>query len=300
SGGVNVVSQWFPPKERAFAAGVFNGGATIGSMIAPPLLVLITIHLGWRMAFIVPSAMGLVWACVWRFVYYRPERHPYVSAAELEYIHEGRERETGDPPSNLQLLARRDVWGLMLLRAIAGPVSQFYIFWLPEYLYRERGLSLASIGLFAWIPFFFGDVGSIGGGWLAGQLIKRGWTVRKARMFTMYLGAGLCLIGFGVTSASSANGALALICLVLLGHYGLSANFFARISDLMPGTATSRVTGLTGIAQGASGFAFPLLTGFLVDHTGYTPVFALTALMPLAGVACLSLLNRSTDSPSQG
>jgi len=109
----------------------------------------------------------------------------------------------------------------------------------------------------------------------------------------MFFGAGLCLLGFGVTSAHTTNSALALICVVLLGHYAMSANFFARISDLMPSQATSRVTGLTGIAQGVSGFGFPLLTGFLVDHAGYTPVFALTALMPVAGVACLSLLTRS-------
>ncbi len=293
SGGVKVVSQWFPPKERAFAAGVFNGGATLGSMIAPPLLVLITTTLGWQMAFVVPSVLGVFWVFAWRAVYYTPEQHPHLGAAEAAYIQTDRVEHEVEAPSNLQLLARRDVWALMMLRMIAGPVSQFYIFWLPEYLYRERGLSLASIGLFAWIPFFFGDVGSIGGGWLAGRFIRAGWSVTQARNVCMGLGAALCLLGFGVTSATSANSALAYICVVLLGHYGMSANFFARISDLMPGPAVSRVTGLTGIAQGVSGFGFPLLTGFLIDHFGYTPVFALTAIMPITGVAVLFFLTRN-------
>lgn len=292
SGGVKVVSQWFPPKERAFAAGVFNGGATLGSMIAPPLLVLITTTLGWQMAFVVPSALGILWVFLWRLVYRKPEEHPQLTASEAAYIGEGRAAQEEPSPSNAALLARRDVWALMLLRLIAGPVSQFYIFWLPEYLYRERGLSLTSIGLFAWIPFFFGDVGSIGGGWAAGQLIRRGWSVTRARNICMLVGGGLCLLGFGVTRADSVNGALAFICVVLLGHYGLSANFFARISDLMPGPAVSRVTGLTGIAQGFSGFGFPLLTGFLIDHFGYSPVFVLTALMPIAGVLVLLFLTR--------
>ncbi len=294
SGGMKVVSQWFPPKERAFAAGIFNGGATLGSMIAPPLLVLITTTFGWQMAFIVPSALGILWVFAWRLVYRVPSEHPNLSKAEADYILEDRTIHADEQPSNLSLLGRRDVWALMMLRMIAGPVSQFYIFWLPEYLYRERGLSLASIGMFAWIPFLFGDVGSIGGGWLAGKLIRRGWTVKRARNFCMTAGAGLCLVGFGVNWAATANGALAFICIVLLGHYAMSANFFARVSDLVPGPAVSRVTGLTGVAQGASGFAFPLLTGFLIDRFGYSPVFVLTALMPIAGVSVLLFLTRDS------
>lgn len=277
SGGMKVVAQWFQPKDRAFATGIFNGGATIGSIIAPPLLVWITSSLGWQMAFVLPSSLGLVWALAWRAFYRDP-------IAPID--------DEGTPPTNASLLRRPEVWGLMLMRALAGPVSQFYIFWLPDYLNRERGLTLTSIGMFAWIPFLFADLGSIGGGWFSGFLIRQGWTITAARRIAMWLGAALCVTGFIVTSAHSAAGAIALICVVLFGHYALSANMFTRISDLLPGPAVSRVTGLTGIAQGVSGFAFPLLTGWLIDHGGYTPVFALTALMPAAGVFALFALSR--------
>ena len=281
SGGMKVVSQWFKPKERAFATGIFNGGATIGSILAPPLLVWITHSLGWQMTFVLPSSLGLIWVLAWR-IYYR-------DPAPADRFEDDQEA-----PSNASLLVRPEVWGLMLLRALAGPVSQFYIFWLPDYLSRERGFTLTSIGMFAWIPFLFADFGSISGGWFSGFLIRRGWTVAAARHLSMWLGAGLCVTGFVVTSARSAGGAIAFICVVLFGHYALSANMFARISDLLPGPAVSRVTGLTGIAQGLSGFGFPLLTGWLVDHGGYTPVFALTALMPAAGVfALFALTSRS-------
>lgn len=301
SGGVQVVSKWFPPKERAFAAGVFNGGATLGSMIAPPLLVWITTAFGWKMAFVVPSALGFLWVVAWQMVYRSPDRHPSVSPAEADYIRadgDGAAAADAAPPSNLSLLGRRDVWGLMLFRMIAGPVSQFYIFWLPEYLYRERGLNLVSIGMFAWIPFLFGDIGSIGGGWLAGLLIRRGWSVERARHWCFWLGGGLSVLGFAVAYAGTAYGAIAFICLVLLGQYGLSANFFARITDLLPAPAVSRATGLTGIAQGISGFGFPLLTGFLVDHFGYTPVFALTAVMPITGAILMMALARAPQAPA--
>lgn len=290
SGGIKVVSRWFPVRERAFAVGIFNGGSMIGSIIAPPLLVWLTLSMGWRAAFLLPSMLGFVWLIAWRMFYHSPDRHPLLSGAEKDYILDGAEAGDAPAPSNLSLLARREAWALMLCRFLVGPVVQFYIYWLPEYLYRERGLSLKSIGMFAWVPFLFGDIGSIGGGWVAGRLIRRGMSVTAARAITMGLGAGCCLLSIAVAQTATAPAALAFICLVLAGHTFLSANMFASISDLFPDNAVGRVTALTGVAGGLSGMLFPLLTGFLVDHFSYLPVFSLAAVMPLAGVSALFLI----------
>ena len=295
SGGMKVVSQWFPIRERALAVGIFNGGSMVGSIIAPPLLTWIMLTLGWRSAFLLPSALGFVWLLAWRKVYYTPERHPFLASAERAYIEEGRGASQTAPPPSLQLLARRQAWAVMLCRFLVGPVVQFYIFWMPEYLYRQRGLSLKAIGIFAWVPFLFGDLGSIGGGWLAGRLIRRGFSVTAARAMVMALGAAACLASLAVVKAPGAGLAIAFICLVLAGHTCLSANMFAAISDLFPHHAVGRVTAFTGVAGGLSGMLFPLLTGFLVDHVSYTPVFALAAIMPAAGVAVLFLLARRLE-----
>jgi ACS family hexuronate transporter-like MFS transporter len=287
SGGMKVVAQWFPVRERAFAVGIFNGGSMVGSVLAPPLLVALTLGLGWHAAFLLPAAMGIVWAAAWRAFYRTPEEHPRVTAAERAYIREGRETVETAAPSNAALLRVRPTWALMGCRMLVGPVVQFYIYWLPEYLYRQRGLSLKAIGLFAWVPFLFGDIGSITGGWLAGALIRRGWSVTNARRITMGLGAACCLLSFAVVQARTVEWALAGVCLVLFGHTFLSANMFAAISDVFPNTAVGRVTALTGMAGGLSGMLFPLLTGVLVDHFSYLPVFSLASVMPLAGCVVL-------------
>lgn len=287
SGGMKVVSQWFPVRERALAVGIFNGGSMIGSIIAPPLLVWLTLSLSWRAAFLLPSLLGFTWVLAWRLFYRSPDEHPLVTSAERSYIREGRERGEAPAPSNTRLLGLRQSWGLMLCRFLVGPVVQFYIYWLPEYLYSQRRLSLKAIGMFAWVPFLFGDLGSIGGGWVAGRLIRAGVSVRVARAVTMGLGAGCCLFSLAVARAPSAGAALAWICVVLAGHTFLSANMFASISDLFPANAVGRVTALTGVAGGLSGMLFPLLTGFLVDRFSYLPVFSLAAVMPLAGTAAL-------------
>ncbi len=276
SSAMKVVSRHFPPQERAFAVGVFNAGSMIGAMIAPPALVFLTLRFGWQSGFLAPAALGFLWVGVWRILY-RAEAPAPASASTA---------------GNLELLRLREVWGLILCRTLIGPVVQFYWYWTPEYLFRERGLSLQAIGLFAWIPFLFGDIGNIGGGWLAGFLMRRGLSLTHARRIAMYGGAVLCLLSFAVPHAGSAPFAIAAICIVLLGHTCLSANFFARISDLTPEASVSRVTGLTGVAGGLSGMLFPLLTGRLVDRISYTPVFLLAALMPLAGVLLLEGFSR--------
>jgi ACS family hexuronate transporter-like MFS transporter len=287
SGGNKVVSQWFPVHERAFAVGIFNSASMIGSAVAPFLIVPLMHWYGWRVAFLVPSLLGLVWAGVWWVFYRTPEEHRRITPAELAHIRGGAPAPAGPSPSNAELLRLGPTWGLMLCRLLVGPVVQFYIYWMPEYLYRARGFSLTEIAFFAWIPFLFGDLGSIGGGWASGYLIRRGYSVRQARIMTMGVGAALCFLSLAVVLVKTVPVALVAICCVLFGHTALSANMFAAVSDLFPSSAVARVTGLTGIAGGISGMLFPLLTGFLVDHVSYVPVFALASLMPAAGLLTL-------------
>jgi ACS family hexuronate transporter-like MFS transporter len=137
-----------------------------------------------------------------------------------------------------------------------------------------------------------GDLGSIFGGWFAGILLKRHFSVLAARQITMYGGAVLCLASLAVFFVPTVADALAVIGIVLFGHTCLSANMFAAATDMFPDEAVGRVTGLHGLCGGLSGLLFPLLTGFLVDHFSYAPVFALAAVMPLAGVVALFAISR--------
>ena len=180
----------------------------------------------------------------------------------------------------------------MACRFLVGPVLQFYWYWTPDYLYTVRKMSLHEIGVFSWIPFVMGDIGSVAGGWTARVLLKRHMSAKAARQITMYFGAVLCLASFAVYFVPTVPQALAVIGVVLFGHTFLSANMFAAVSDMFPDEAVGRATGFHGICGGLSGFLFPLLTGFLVDHVSYSPVFALAAVMPLAGTIALFSISK--------
>jgi ACS family hexuronate transporter-like MFS transporter len=189
-----------------------------------------------------------------------------------------------------ELLRYRQTWGVMLIRMLAGPVVQFYWYWTPDYLYSQRGMSLAAIGAFAWIPFLMGDLGNLLGGWIAGLMLRRNWSVAATRWATLLFGALCCLGSLAVVGVPTAGWAIAVISVVLFGHAFLSANFFAVITDLFPDKAVGRVTGLTGVAGGLGGLLFPLITGVLVDKVSWTPVFVLAAVLPLLGLAAALLL----------
>jgi ACS family hexuronate transporter-like MFS transporter len=288
SGGVKTVHEWFPRTERAFAIGIFNSGTMIGSIIAPPLVVFLATHYGYRYAFLVPAALGLVWVPLW-WKYHGALRP---AAPQQDASPATKQR-------SFELLKYRQSWSVMACRFLVGPVLQFYWYWMPDYLYTARHLSLRDIGYFSWIPFLMGDLGSVAGGWVAGLLLRGNVSTKRARQVTMYFGAILCLASFAVYFVPTVAEALAVIGIVLFGHTFLSANMFASVTDMFPDEMVGRATGLHGICGGLSGLLFPLLTGFLVDHFSYSPAFALAAIMPIAGTFALFTLSRGlTPLPS--
>lgn len=281
SAGVKVISQWFPPGERALAGGIFNSGTVVGAFLAPPMIVWISKHFGWRMSFLVPSLLGLVWIIPW-LLFYR-EREP--AAAKR-----GMERD-----AFLPLLRDRRVWGVMLMRALAGPVVHFYWYWLPEYLKRERHFSMEAIGFTAGIPFLFAGLGNISGGWFSGVLIRRGWSLDKARKTAFVISGALCLMSVLVPIAPGEFLPVALICGATFGLAISVANHIGLLGDLFPPRTLAAVTGLTGLCEGIVNMCVQFLTGAVVDRFSYFPVFVAAGLMPVLGVVCLFTLIRKVE-----
>lgn len=280
SGGVKVISQWFPVEERALAGGIFNSGTVLGAFFAPYLVVKISQSLGWRMAFVVPSALGILWIVPWVMRY--RDRAPRSMAA-------------GPSVPIGPLLKARQVWGAVMIRAFAGPVTHFYWYWLPEYLKRERHFSMEMIGLFAGIPFLFAGLGNLGGGWFSGYLMRRGASVDAARKAAFGVCGVLCLISSAVPFAPGEASAVALICLATFALGATSANHIGLLTDLFSPPVLARLTGLTGMCEGAVTIAVTLATGMVVDRFGYLPVFLAAGLMPAIAISALFTLVRKVQ-----
>lgn len=279
SAGVKAISQWFPANERALAGGIFNAGTVIGSFAAPFLIVAISKTYGWRMAFVVPSVLGVLWTIPW-IRFYRDRAQPAQAQPQL-------------PLGGL--LGMRQVWGAMLMRAMAGPVIHFYWYWLPEYLKRERGFSMEAIGMLGGIPFLFAGLGNIGMGWFSGMLMRRGFSTDRALKTAFVVCGVLCLASSLVPAAPSEYLALGLICAASLALGGMAANHIGTLANLFSPRVMARITGLTGMCEGVVNVGLTLATGAAVDRFGYYPVFLMAGLMPQLALAALFGLVRRIE-----
>ena len=277
--GLKACSELFIPKERALPTGIFSSGSAMGAVIAPPLVAWITLRYGWRYAFIIPGILGLLWIPLW-WRAYGPK-----TAAEHR-----------DPKGRpwRRMLHDRKVWTLVLPRVASDPVWYFYLFWLPDYLQRERGLSLAQIGIYGWIPFLCADVGNIGGGALSDWLVRRGWPARKARI--ALLAAVGCLAPFGalVAVVDSTASVIAITCGVAFLTQCWSTNISTLAADLFPQEERGTVAGMMGTAGSLGGVLFSQMLGLLIATFGYGSAFvAAAALHPIA--ATLLVLSFGSD-----
>src|SRR6266542_2059540 len=181
---IKSVAEWFPKKERALATGIFNAGSNAGAIVTPLVVPWITIHWGWRWAFIITGALGFVWLIFWLLLYRKPEEHPRVSKAELNYIR-------SDPQTPMvkikwaKLIPHRQTWAFGIGKFLIDPMWWFLLFWIPDFLQRSHGLKLMQIGLPIMVIYLLADVGSVAGGWLSSSLIHRGKSVNMARKVAM-------------------------------------------------------------------------------------------------------------------
>jgi ACS family hexuronate transporter-like MFS transporter len=271
---IKTVAEWFPQKERALATGIFNSGANVGALIAPLVIPWIAIHWGWRWGFLFTAAFSFLWIVLWTTNYHRPEEHPRVSRAELLYINSAPpEPRTAIPW--VRLLGKRQVWAVVAGKTLTDPVWLFYLFWLPGFLSTQYGLPLGRIGLPLVVIYNMSAIGSIGGGWLPGKLIGKGWSVNKARKTAMLIYA-ICVVPVVLVGrVQNVWGVILLLGLATAAHQAWSANVLTLASDLLPRRAVASVVSLATFG-GAVLLAFlSTLVGYVLKWTGgnYAPIF---------------------------
>ncbi len=312
-GAAKVAGEWFPVRERALAMGIFNTGAAVGGALSPPLIAWLALTWGWRSTFVITGLLGFLWLALWLVAYRLPEEHPWLTPEEHQSIVEGQRDPAGTSAAGgtepalglLDLLGYRQTWAVIVARLLTDPIWWLYVGWLPAYFQEARGMNLRTVGATAWLPYLAGGVGALGGGYLSGFMIRRGFTVDRARKTAMLLGAGLTPAGALAVSASSPAAALLWMAVVLFGFQVWINNVQTLPSDFFPKRAIASVAGLSGTAAGLSSAAYVFGTGYLVDYfkahglaNPYTPVFVLAGILgPLGLIATFSLAGRIQRLP---
>lgn len=301
-GAAKTVAVWFPSRQRALGMAIFNSGAAIGSIVAPPVIVGLTAYFGhWQQTFVVTGLLGFFWLILWWLIYDTPENHKWLTAEEFKLIKEDEVVHTADtqsaeasaqtkPAGWFDLLGYRQTWAIVVGRFLVDPVWWLYITWLPLYLSQVHGFDLKQIGLFAWVPYVAADAGSLFGGWLSGFLIGRGWSVNKARKAVIIFAAALMPAGIFAAFTPDPMMALGLIGIVLFGFQVWINNVQTLPSDFFPSSAVGSVAGLGGTGAGIGSMIFIFTTGWVVDHFSYTPILVTAGILAPVGTLVLCLL----------
>ena len=275
--GIKAIAALFPAATRASAGGLFNAGAQFGSIIATPLVVFIATHLGWRFAFLIPAAIGLLWLIPWLALFPGTASLPSAgTSAVATRVGFG------------ELIRNRKVLGLFLIRVFSGPITTLYWFWLPLYLRTGRAMSFAMIGLLGWLPNLFGMSGNVVGGFLTDRLVAMTGSADRGRKLAFAGAFGLSALSMAMPFVANDYVALALMGLALFGNQWVAATYIGTVGDVVPHEVAGRVNGLAGFGDSTSVLIAQLAIGFLVDRYSFTPVFIGAGVFPL--LALLSVI----------
>ena len=290
-GAAKSNAEWFPIKERAFAQGIFNAGASLGAVISAPLIAYFYATVGWQTTFILIGLLGFLWIIPWWIVNKAaPSQHPWITEEEQNYIIEGQKSttptttETDDKVLTVsELLSYRQSWSIILSRFFLDPIWWLFVSWLPIYLNDRFGFDVKQIGLFAWMPYVGAMIGSLGGGWLSKELMTQGWSVNRTRRYCITLG-GLLMFPALIASAFAATPlwAMATMFIALMGFQVAIGNIQTLPSDFFSGKNVGTLAGLGGTAAIFGVLITTSLVPTLTADKNYTLFFALaTTLVPL-------------------
>ena len=288
---IKATAEWFPPKERALATGIFNSGAGVGAIVAPLVVPWVAIHFGWRAAFLVTGIFSLIWIVWWSIRYRKPaESMDEVSPASSASA-------DGRRIAWWRLLGYRQTWGFMVGKFMTDPVWWFFLFWLPQYFHSRFGLDLTHMGPPLAIVYVISTVGSVYGGWLPKWYMRLGMKLKAARLAAMLTCACCVLPVVTVGSLGSEWIAVGLLSLAAAAHQGWSANIFTTTSDMFPSEHVGTVVSFGQVAGAMGGAIFQPIAGDVLQrardlHTqsGFVPLFIYSGCAYLIALLLLRTL----------
>jgi len=285
---IKTVAEWFPKSDRAFANGIFDASTSVGAILAPFIVgAIVTVDgKNWQIPFLFTGVLSTIWICLWVNIYQKPGEHSKLSMTELAYINQDSSEESIKVISWLRLLPKRETWAFALTTITDG-VWWFYLFWGAKFLADQFGVDINNIGTPFLVIFIMADAGSLLGGYASGALIKKGWSINKARKITMLFCAIIILPVAFVPAISSKWIAVFLIGLGAAGHQSWSINSYTLVPDVFPKKAVASVIGIGKMIGVVVAIIADLALGVVLDKAGNSGYFW---AFVIAGLSYLSIL----------
>lgn len=283
-----AVSDFFPARERAMAIGFYTAGASLGATIAPGV-IFIAQAWGWRSAFVLTGALGLLWLIPWLWLYRLPRENRLMGEKELKLILAAAEEEKATRGKDDavawswgKLLSRKEVWLLLFARLLTDPVWYFFQIWFAKYLFSQRHVPQEGLHISSWV-YLAAGIGSFGGGWFSGVLIKRGKLPAQSRMLTMLGCACLLPLSPLIAFAPSTGLAIAFSFVVVLAALSWLSNLSSLVVDVIPSASLGTVFGVVAAGSSIGAMIMNKTVANILSSGSYTEWFVVMAFLhPLA------------------
>ena len=304
-GAVKSNAEWFPVKERAIAQGLFNAGASIGSVIAPLLIATLFVAYGWRVTFMIIGSFGVLWIIPWLIINKSgPKTHPWITKEEKEFILDGQseadQKATEETKGKglLEILSHKESWSIVLGRFFLEPIWWLFVGWMPLYLFDVYGFNVKEVGMFLWVPYVGAAIGSIAGGFVSGKIIAKTNSIDKGRKTTILIGGIIMLLGLIATVliGDTPEKFVAIVFFVLFGFQCAISNVQTLPSDFFSGKSVGSLAGLGGMIGVFSVIIMNFLVPIVVEKLSYTPIFIAIAVFVPLGVGAIYFFARNIES----
>jgi ACS family hexuronate transporter-like MFS transporter len=278
---VRVVSEWIAPEDRSTAMGIINAGTAVGSVLAPPLIGLILLNIGWRAVFVCAGMLGIAWV-IWWMLSYRGNSVT-LSSNTIDA------RDLAQQLTFREIISIPSVRSLVFAKFMSDSAWYFLLFWLPKYLYDVRGFDIKQVSYYAWIPYAASGVGSFVGGYYSSRLLRNGHSLDRARKIALGLSAAFMPVVMFVPLVP------VQLSIVLFGtaffcQQSWSGLIMTVPADIFPLSAVGTVSGLVGFGGAIGGAIFGVVAGYLLSHGfGYGTLFVLIGTFHLVGFLAIML-----------
>ena len=283
-----AVAEWFPVNDRATAMGIINGGTAVGAVVAPPLIAVVLTNANWlglapwRWVFFLTGALGLLWTIWWWRSYQVPNQPGENSSptAEPEIVH-----------SLASLLQHRETWAVVGAKFLSDGAWDFYLFWLPKYLFDIFHLNIQTASGIGWIPYAASGVGCLVGGGFSSWLLKRGLSVNWSRKLALGASAALMPWVMLVPQLHSIGWVIFIFSLAFFGQQSWSTLVMILPTDMISKRAVGTLAGLVGFGGAMGGVLLGQIVGWLRDHGySYTPALVISGSMHIAAFILICLV----------
>jgi len=289
---IKTVAEWFPKRDRAFATGIFDASTSVGAILAPFIVGAIVTVEGdrWQIPFLFTGILSAIWVFLWWRTYKKPELHPKLSKAELDYINIDSEPESPEQIPWARTIPKRETWAFALT-TVTDAVWWFYLFWGAKFLFEQFGVDINNIGLPFLVIFIMADAGSLLGGLASGALIRKGWSINKARKITLLVNAIIILPVALVPMVASKWLAVFLIGVGAFGHQSWSINSYTLVPDVFPKKATASVIGIGKMVGVAVAIVADIALGSVLDKAGNSGYFWAFIIAGFSYIAILGFVH---------